>query len=267
MSSPASASASASTPAPAAPAAALDTPGDAHARTTHLLELPDELLLSLLSYAADDDYAMLVLPLVCRALRRLCVHAALAACRLASRVRQVVDALPARRAKPQPLAWVIGHAWGALVEAKAFFAEGRSLQQRVDAFEAVPAALATLRTLLLWAAALEPSTPPCSSAEETFLAHEKRRQEALNARSHSLLRKTTSGDDRRLLREEAERQAKRQLDATCRRMWKQMGQQQRSHWQKTVAKAQDQWRRECEAAELTANAARSLLQQLDQLHV
>lgn len=71
-----------------------------------------------------------------------------------------------------------------------------------------------LRCSLSWAASLKPSAQPPSTAEEAFLASERRRQESLNARSHELLWQTTAGDDRRLVREEAERQAKRQIDAT-----------------------------------------------------
>ena len=63
--------------------------------------------------------------------------------------------------------------------------------------------------------AMELPAPPPSSAEAVFLASETQRQAALHARSHSILRQTTAGDDRRVLREIAERQAKRELDATC----------------------------------------------------
>lgn len=43
----------------------------------------------------------------------------------------------------------------------------------------------------------------------------------------------------------------------CRRLWKQMSQQQRKKWQRSVAQAQEQWGRECEAAEMTAEVSRS----------
>lgn len=67
---------------------------------------------------------------------------------------------------------------------------------------------------LRWSVSLELPLPPPCTGEAFFLIREKRRQETLQESSQLALRQSTSGDDRRILREEAERQARRQLDAT-----------------------------------------------------
>lgn len=103
------------------------------------LDLPAELLVVVLSHASDDDYAMLVLPLVCRNFYDASVSAALTACRLASRMRQVADALPERRpGGGERLGWLIGHTWGAIADATRFFQDDTQLMQCLHAFCAAP---------------------------------------------------------------------------------------------------------------------------------
>lgn len=104
-----------------------------------LLELPRELLVAVLAHAGDNDYAMLVLPLVCTAFRDACVSDTVAAFRLASRLRQVVDVLPANRPTSASMAWLIGHTWSAILEATKFF-QGKDSERRLLAFHATPGA-------------------------------------------------------------------------------------------------------------------------------
>ena len=95
----------------------------------------------------DDDYAMLSLPLVCRAFHRSCVSVVILAFRLASRLRQVADTLPPGQPSASSLGWLLGHTWGAIIEAKGFLEDGADLERRTSAFAAAPRAVSSLRVL------------------------------------------------------------------------------------------------------------------------
>ena len=127
----------------------------------HLLDLPEELRLSLLAHCAEDDYAMLTLPLVCHAFRCHCESATLAACRLASRLRQVADTLPPGQPDSDRFGWIVGHVWGALVQAQDFIEGSAEQRRRLPAFASAPHGTASLQTILSWCMALQaPEMPP-----------------------------------------------------------------------------------------------------------
>ena len=228
----------------------------------NLIELPAELIAPLLSHAGDDDYAMLILPLVCRVFRHACLCPSVAAYRLASRVRQVVDALPpSPGGEPSP--WLIGHAWGAVLAVQRFFQDDQA-ERRAAAFLITPGGVPSLQALIRWSASLEPPLPPPASAEEMFISTEAKRLESHQTHSLTLIRHQCSGD-RRTLRKEAEAQSKRQLNAACRRTWLQMRPTQRNAWVQSVAHASTQWKRQCQAAASTADVAAALTDQLAML--
>ena len=115
-----------------------------------LLDLPDEMLVNLLSRTGDDDFSMLQLPLVCSAFERACRVPAVSACRLASRVRQVAEALPPAGPTCCNLgAWLIGHTWGAILEAQKFF-EAPGAEQRVAAFAATLRGVESLQVATMY---------------------------------------------------------------------------------------------------------------------
>ena len=98
------------------------------------------------------------------------------------------------------------------------------------------------------------------------MSTEAKRLASLQKPSLSLIRQQCSGDWK-ALRKEAEAQAQRQLDATCRRTWRQMGPSQRSVWQRAATQARNQWERECQATAATADIATSLTSRLAELRL
>ena len=122
------------------------------------------------------------------------------------------------------------------------------------------------------------SSPPApSSAEDLFLSAEAKRQNLLNAPALSLIRQSCSGDREvralcacpvrahltgrsrtcQVLRKFAEAQAQRQLNATCRRRWKQLG-VGRQYWERTAKDERAQWERNRSAVDATTKLALSL---------
>ena len=226
-----------------------------------LLRLPDELLVCLLSHTADDDFAQLSLPLVCRAFRQACDGVVVSACRLASRMRQVAEAL-SNEEGPSP--WLVGHAWGALLQARCFFEQGA--EQSANTFAATPGGADSLRAIISWCDKLVVEQPPPPSAEATFMAAETKRLASLQAPSLSLIRQQCSGD-RRALRTVAEAQAKRQLDAACRRSWRQLGTSQRNGWEQAAVRAHAHWQHQSRAIEEAIAIAATLSAQLSILRL
>ncbi len=262
-------------------------------RVRQLSDLPDELIAACYLTLADDDFQVLTMPLVSVAFRRAARQPAVAAVRLASRLRQVVagacispDRVYAEQPRGgAPMGWRFGHAWAALDAARAFLVqEGESSSHRWSVLDAA-GGLGSLTSLLDWceAVGLPPPAPPAPKAEELFLQTERARQKLeserrLPSRELELKRAEGVGDrqardaaaalnlqsegegGRSAVRQEVERQARRQLEASCRREWKQMPASKRREWAQYAHQCERQREADRSAAaevvELAAELAR-----------
>ena len=57
------------------------------------------------------------------------------------------DGGPPGQPSASSLGWLLGHTWGAIIEAKGFLEDGADLERRTSAFAAAPRAVSSLRVL------------------------------------------------------------------------------------------------------------------------
>ena len=218
------------------------------AETPSLEKLPDEIISLLCSkYLADDDYHQLTLPLTCKAFLRVSSSSKEAsAARLVSRLRQVADGVVSSNLDATSNEWALAHLWGAL-DAVDSFLKLDSIEVQLRVLRAAPAGDESLRALLGHCTLLaQAAPPPRVSAESLFFEHEATRLQTMQEPALSPIVRLTAGDRaareaaaalnlkgeaRSALRREAQAQARRQLDATCRRRWKQMPATARRAWE------------------------------------
>jgi hypothetical protein len=265
---------------------------------SHLLDLPDELLLRIaaqLSIGPDAAVLSSSLPLVCVAFRGICASRAIAAIRLISRVRTVVSETPEGTVLDETAA---GHVWVTAADVHAFIlggdssVAGDSRARRAAALVSAEHGAAECLQALLHRCSLGvascPPPPPC--AEQLFAASEacrffsqmavpppappspsrpvprpgSTRASAPGRPRDAAVRNAESAAFARemakhqLVAAEMERQTIRQLGAHCRRMWKQMPLSERLAWARQAEEVRGRWERHRQAARAAAHVATKL---------
>ena len=253
--------------------AALCRPTEPHVRETaadvrsqpspplNLLQLPDECLALVLQHAGASEDAALALPRVCKALR---ANRTVQSLCLAARVRLIARAACPERGLSE---WATGHAWAALNALHTFLdVDVSEARQRAAAIDVAPRTRPALESLLSaacqgreTAAAL--ASAPAASAEDLFSASYAREH---GGRQRALLDRTCTGD-RHVLRDEAERQMRRQLDAGGRRSWRLLSGGERAEWGRRAEEARVHRARCAHTATEAANLAAAVRRRLAQI--
>lgn len=229
--------------------------GDAARR---LCDLPDVILEFILAV----DEVSLPLPLVCKSLHRLCTGDAVTALRLGVRLRMVGDVLRDQRYASSLDEWVTGHAWACISDVHDFLSGShQEVVRRASMLMCSQSTLCNLRELLLRYGGMPALLPPPGTAEELYFSAETHRQKSQRSpwlEAATVRLNLECVGERRVLRQEAERQMKKQLAATCRRNWRQLPAATRVSWERRAADAKRHWERYRHTTLMATKLARSL---------